>query len=212
MGRPKRIILIRHGESQANVDRTLYDRIPDHKFSLTEKGRGQALAAGVELRKLVGDEAVHFYISPYQRTRETYAEIARAFAPAAIRSYEEPRIREQDWGSFRSPAESDAVNAERDRYGNFFFRIPGGESGADVYDRTSTFIDTMFRDFERDDFPPNAVLVTHGLTLRLFLMRWFHWSVEKFERLRNPKNCQWEVMTLEPSGRYCAPELAAHPE
>ena len=212
MGRPKRIILIRHGQSEANVDRNLYATIPDHRFSLTEKGRAQALAAGVELRKLIGDERAHAYVSPYHRTRETQAEIARAFAPDAVRSFEEPRIREQDWGSFRTPEEGTRVDAERDRYGTFFFRIPGGESGADVYDRTSGFIDTLFRDFERDDAAPNVLLVTHGLTMRLFLMRWFHWSVEKFEKLANPKNCQWFVMKLEPGGRYSAPELPDHAE
>jgi len=46
-------------------------------------------------------------------------------------------------------------------------------------------------------------LVTHGLTIRLFLMRWFHWSVEKFERLRNPENCEFFVMELNrQSGKY----------
>ena len=32
------------------------------------------------------------------------------------------------------------------------------------------------------------LLVTHGLTLRIFLMRWFHWSVEDFLQVYNPNN------------------------
>lgn len=35
----------------------------------------------------------------------------------------------------------------------------------------------------------NLVLVTHGLTLRIFLMRWFHWSVDEFLQVYNPANC-----------------------
>ena len=36
----------------------------------------------------------------------------------------------------------------------------------------------------------NLVLVTHGLALRIFLMRWFHWTVEEFEEVYNPDNAQ----------------------
>ena len=40
--KPKRIILIRHGESQANVDKYLFGRVPDYTIELTEKGHEQA--------------------------------------------------------------------------------------------------------------------------------------------------------------------------
>ena len=48
----------------------------------------------------------------------------------------------------------------------------------------------------------NALIVTHGLMLRLFLMRWFPWSVEEFEILRNPRNGQVVVMDRLPNGKY----------
>ena len=38
--------------------------------------------------------------------------------------------------------------------------------------------------------------------MRLFLMRWYHWSVEEFEDLRNPKNCQIVVMQRDEMNRY----------
>ena len=38
------------------------------------------------------------------------------------------------------------------------------------------------------------LVVTHGLTGRLFLMRWFHWTVEKFEETYNPPNGALMVM------------------
>lgn len=34
----------------------------------------------------------------------------------------------------------------------------------------------------------NIVVVSHGLTLRVFLQRWFGWSVEQFLQLYNPPN------------------------
>jgi hypothetical protein len=36
--RPFRIYLVRHGESQGNVDETIYERIPDSKIPLTKRG------------------------------------------------------------------------------------------------------------------------------------------------------------------------------
>ena len=40
----------------------------------------------------------------------------------------------------------------------------------------------------------NIALVTHGLTLRLFLMRWFQLDVEMFEKTANPPNAAMIVM------------------
>ncbi|CAN0507461.1 unnamed protein product [Discosporangium mesarthrocarpum] len=53
-------------------------------------------------------------------------------------------------------------------------RFPEGESGLDVYNRATSFIATMFRDFSneaiaREDL--NIIIITHGLTLRLVRSR-----------------------------------------
>jgi broad specificity phosphatase PhoE len=94
------------------------------------------------------------------------------------------------------------LKQKRIAFSPFYYRLPDGESGADVYDRISTFLETLHRDFEKPDFPENALIVTYGMTLRIFLMRWFHWTVEYFERVRNPKNAEVVVMELEEDGRY----------
>ena len=49
-----------------------------------------------------------------------------------------------------------------------------------------------------------VVIVTHGLTLRIFLMRWFSWSVEQSQNVYNPRNCDpivikkmdWETVKM----------------
>jgi len=76
------------------------------------------------------------------------------------------------------------------------------ESAANVYDRASDFFNTLFRDVEKKDFPLNAVMVTHGMTIRLFLMRWFHYPVTEFEELCNPPNWAIVVMELQENGKY----------
>ena len=44
--RPKRIILVRHGESVGNVDPSVYVTTPDSQISLTERGFAQGAACG----------------------------------------------------------------------------------------------------------------------------------------------------------------------
>lgn len=200
--KPKRIFLIRHGESEGNVDKGVYGRKPDYALLLSDKGKRQAGEAGTKLKTSVGEESLKFYVSPLFRTRQTYQEIVKAFPDSQISSQEEPRLREQEWGHLRDLNECRAVDEERDAYGTFYFRIPDGESAADVFDRVSDFFSTLFRDFEKSDFLQNAVMVTHGMTIRLFLMRWFHYAVEEFERLANLENCAIITLELQESGRY----------
>ncbi|MEV6107193.1 histidine phosphatase family protein [Streptomyces sp. NPDC051940] len=214
MARPRRIVLIRHGESEGNVDDTIYEREPDHALRLTERGRQQARRAGERLRELFGDERVSAYVSPYRRTQETLVHMR--LDRARMRILEEPRLREQDWGNWQDPEEVRMQKVYRDAYGHFFFRFPQGESGADVYDRVGAFLESLYRSFDKPDNPENVLLVTHGLTMRLFCMRWFHWTVAEFESLSNPGNAETRMLLLdEATGRYhldrpferwCAPE------
>lgn len=89
-----------------------------------------------------------------------------------------------------------AMWQERARYGHFFYRIPNGESAADAYDRISGFNESLWRSFSEEDFASVCVLVTHGLMTRVFLMKWYHFSVEYFEDLRNVNHCEFVVMKL----------------
>ncbi len=200
--KPNRIILVRHGESEGNVDKGHYLTIPDYALNLTPKGIEQARQAGNELREIIASENLYVYLSPYVRTRQTYQYIRERIETNVVKTIEDPRIRELDWGHLRHPDENEDIIQARDSFSTFYYRIPDGESGADVYDRVSTFLETLYRDFNKKEYPQNALIVTHGLTLRLFLMRWFHWTVEEFENLRNPRNCQIVVMQKKTDDRY----------
>ena len=200
--KPKRIILIRHGESAANVDRYLFGQVPDYTIELTDVGRLQAEEAGRRLKELVGDESLYFYVSPFWRTRSTFEGVVSVFPRTQFAYSEEPRLREQEWGYLRSNEEFDKICRERREYGAFYYRIPGGEAGTDVYDRINDLLGSMYRDFCSEDFPENCVLVTHSLTIRLFLMRYYHLTVEEFEQMLSPANCELVVMTLQEDGHY----------
>jgi broad specificity phosphatase PhoE len=215
--RPKRIILVRHAESEGNVDKTIYAHTPDYALGITEWGRAQAEAAGDSIAKMIGDESIKFYVSTHRRTILTYENILHRMVLADARPekffkpYFDPRLREQDWGNFRNDEATAKIEEERDRYGAFHYRFPNGESCADVYDRCSLSLDTLFRDWtipwwrwpvRHRYVPENVCIVSHGRTIRVWLMKWFKWSVEEFEQYRNPPNCGIIVLTRNRTGKY----------
>jgi len=202
--KPERIFIVRHGQSQGNVDREIYETIPDYALQLTELGREQATNAGQKIHDIIGNESVQFYVSPFWRTRQTYLGIKKNLHPSSEVYYEDPRLREQEWDQKLGTRErfKDNEERERDSYGHFYYRFDGGESCADVYDRISDFLGTLHRDFTKKEFPKNGVLVNHGMTMRLLLMRWFHYSVEEFETWGNPHNGDYYLLELGDNGKY----------
>ena len=193
---PKRIILVRHGESAANVDPVVYSQTPDHLIHLTETGKEQAREAGRKVAALIGEEAFGVYASPYLRTLETKDSLLEGMGRQPVFDYQDPSLREQEYGNMPTPEASAANRELRERCGNFFYRFPEGESCADVYDRMCSFLASLFSQFERPDSPENIIIVSHGTAIKCFLMRWHHWTVDKFESLPNMGNCEISEIRL----------------
>lgn len=67
------------------------------------------------------------------------------------------------------------------------------------------FLDTMFR---RMDNPTtkekyeNIVIITHGLLMRIFLMRYFKWDVEQFNNISQPDNCEMFILKKQSDTQY----------
>ena len=68
---PKRIILVRHGQSEANADHSLLRDRPDNLVELTSLGSKQAEEVGHRIKQLVGDEICSLVVSPFERTLQT---------------------------------------------------------------------------------------------------------------------------------------------
>ncbi len=186
------IKLVRHGESEANTGKMSSIEVGDYSIPLSENGRKQAAEAG---KRIGGDflKQALVYTSPYRRARETLDAILDAVglagADGPVRTYEDPRLREVEHGyEALEPQEQ-----LRKTHGWFYYRFRGGESPADCYDRTSSFLESMMRQAERRE-TDRILIVTHGLTIRCFVMRFLHLSVEQFDMLANPANC--DVVTI----------------
>ncbi|MFT3710687.1 MAG: histidine phosphatase family protein [Archangium sp.] len=184
------IKLVRHGQSRANVGEVEARDVGDHNIELTEQGREQARAVGGTLGAAYLKDAL-IYCSPYVRTRQTLTNILEGagLTREAVRIYEDPRLREVDPGY----SEYEKQHELRRTHGWFYYRFKGGESPADCFDRTSSFLESMMRQVERKA-AEHVLIVTHGLTIRCFAMRWMHLSVEQFDELANPTNC--DIVTI----------------
>ncbi len=198
---PLVIKLVRHGESEANTGRMLTHEIGDHAIPLSPRGAEQARDVGARMGKDFLESAL-VYTSPYRRTRETLSQIfvGCGLEPPAgpLGLYEDPRLREVEHGY--EPI--DGQEELRAKHGWFYYRFRGGESPADCYDRTSSFLESMMRQVERKQ-AERVLIVTHGLTIRCFVMRFLHLSVEQFDSLANPANC--DIVTLADRHRLESP-------
>jgi broad specificity phosphatase PhoE len=183
-----KVILLRHGECLGNVDKAAYTTIPDHALPLTAHGEEQARGAGPRIRDLVGGERFGVFVSPYRRTLHTLELLG--LEPAW--TVQEPRLREQDWGNLQDPADQEVQKRLRHEFGHFFYRLPFGESGADVDDRVAAFLSDLRA--TGHDHPATVVIVSHGLTIRLLCRRVFGWSVELFESLSNLDTCEYRIV------------------
>jgi 2,3-bisphosphoglycerate-dependent phosphoglycerate mutase len=206
---PIRIYLVRHGQSEANLDKTVNTRLPDHRVELSPEGHRQAALAGEYLARTMPREArIRILSSPYVRTRQTGAAIEQALTGAGLHfdRREAVELRELAFGLFDGIADADLAKAfprEYEHYekhkrfaGEFFAPMPLGESRVDVADRVKGVFGTILRDaaLERSDAVDTFIILSHGVTIRCFRMQWMHYPWEWYERERNPKNCSIQLI------------------
>ena len=192
-----RIFLVRHGESEANVDHTVYRTVADHAINLSPRGKAQAHEAGQFLQQYEYLKGIHprLWVSPYARTRQTADGLEEgAGSDFFFDRREHILLVEQQLGLFDGVLEEDRVRlfpSESEHFekacrysGRFWARPPQGESRFDVCQR----IHQAFGTFQRDN-AEYLVIATHGTALRAFVMMWCHKPVEWFEFEPNPPNC-----------------------
>lgn len=158
-----RLVLLRHGQSHANVERRLDTRPPG--AALTPLGRDQARAFAQDL----GQPALLAH-SVAVRALETAAVIG---AQLDVLAHEVAGIHEVQVGELENRNDDDAVaefNAIYDRWqhGELDVPLPGGETGSEVLDRyVPVLIDLRMRYLDDDEWDGDIVVVSHGAAIRL---------------------------------------------
>jgi broad specificity phosphatase PhoE len=175
------LILIRHGQSAANVAFPEADAAGllesgltgrDSDVELTDLGREQAKAIGHWLAALPADQLPQVVItSPYLRARETWRIAAEASGLDLPVPTTDDRLVDRLLGDLEMvtrAAIADRFPDEAGRWktaGEYHYRPPGGESFGDIAERLSSFL----ADLNRDHAGERVVVVAHDaviLTMR----------------------------------------------
>lgn len=205
------IILVRHDVSSANLDPSVYKRLPDHMIPLADPGSERLARAGMMVRSLsLPAERTLSWCSPYIRCAQTEASVLEhAFGEDArtVRRREAFLLREQDFGDWDSLTDDEAMLKLPDSYakrqrltdnlGKFYFRYPNGESRADVVQRIILF----FGKLHRSDFLHHVVFL-HGVSQRAFRMAWRNLPVDWFEDEPNPANASVLLLRRDAKGAW----------
>lgn len=203
-----KIFLIRHGESSQNTKENNIIKLPDNKVPLTANGEKQASLVGTFLKNYVIENNIDIsnatlWVSPYERTRKTAEIINKELNIKDVK--EDIALIEQRYGLFsdnpldeckrRFPDQFEYYDRSYQNNGKFYAKLPQGESPYDVAIRVRLFIETIFRDL--DEGKDTLFIVSHGTTIRSFILDWFHYPPEWFNNEPNFENCSVRLVDKE---------------
>jgi probable phosphoglycerate mutase len=158
-----RLILVRHGQTDANVSRALDSRPPG--FPLNALGHEQAQRVG---ERLAGEPIAAVYASVAPRAQQTAAPIATAHGlEVAVVEH----IHEIFCGDYEGRSDHEARKKFDEAYrhwrdGELDVRIVGGESAAEVRDRFIPAVEALWhRHAEQGD--DAFVVVSHGGAIQI---------------------------------------------
>ncbi len=203
MGMPNHLVLVRHGQSEANIIQKLRKADPnydapagffdrhDSRVRLSPLGREQAAKTGEWLRSEFPNGFDRYYVSSLMRTRETAGRLA-----LGGRWYIDDRWRERDWGEFGTLNHAQQVeqyvhSTKLKGQSMWYWCPPGGEALAGgVQSRFKDILGTLHREMDGK----NVIAVTHGETMevgRVVLERLLpeEWEVQERDENYKLANC-----------------------
>jgi len=212
-GKPLRIILVRHAESEANVDKTLWAKMADCNVPVSERGKLQARNCGLRLIKYFEatyqqqtppkDRKCVIWTSPYMRARQTAEEISNVLGVWVDRKHETPLLAEQQFGLYEGvdwedvaetyPKETAYYRKYAHMDARYWVKMPLGESRFDVSIRVSH----LFALLHKDNFlkgVSDVIIVSHGVTIRSFILMWLHYAPEWMYTDPNPVNGEIRII------------------
>nr|WP_155907849.1 histidine phosphatase family protein [Mycolicibacterium sp. CBMA 360] len=159
-----RLVLVRHGQSEANVAKRLDTRPPG--APLTQLGHQQARDFGIDWAHPVG-LVVH---SVALRAQQTAAAIADGLGLDAVEAH---GIHEVQVGDLEDRSDPEAVEQFDAVYldwqkGSLDAAMPGGESGREVLDRYLPVLTNLrVRNLDDHEWAGDILVVSHGAAIRL---------------------------------------------
>lgn len=176
MAREGKLLLVRHGQTSANIDQVWHGHTDT---PLTALGQQQAALLGEYFHHYL-PRVDAIYASPLQRARITAEHIAGSAKQAVTL---DPRLMEFGVGDW----EGRSFDELRGKLGFFkgmmsdpHHRAPGGESRQQV---TSRFV-TAVEEFRHNHPGENIVVVAHGVAIAFALSHWLENDSAKWVNYR----------------------------
>lgn len=195
-----KLYLVRHGQSQGNVDKTIYKTIPDNKVELTTKGRLEATNAGSVLISLVDfTKPITMYHSSWKRAKDTSILIEVSFSDVYydIKNIECPLIHEH---LYYSNSEVGSIveyvpYEEGSDFGPFWYQKNGTniETYSSMYHRAMTFWNHIRLSHNKTE---TIIVVAHGVYLKVLEMVIKQLSISDYEKLKNFDNCEIRMIEV----------------
>jgi broad specificity phosphatase PhoE len=176
------LYFVRHGETDWNAERR-YQGQTD--IPLNEKGRSQSRRNGEALREhLTALRDADFIASPLNRARETM-EILRTCLALDPRAYRiDQRLIELSYGAWEGQLQADLPRIDPEglaarKKDPFRWRPEGGESYADLLNRTIDWLATIERD---------TVIASHGGVSRCLRAHLLDLAPDSIPHLESPQD------------------------
>lgn len=185
----KHILLIRHAQSQEDVNPNMKCRAQDQRISITSTGKKQVLELASSLRPIISAyERVRLITSGSTRVKHTAQLFERQFPSSVFEISIEQCVRNLDWGNVDENT-IQAVEAERYRVGVLYFQFPGGDNTPAFVSEIEAYVERLLREGLDSHAPDCVVIFTHGFALRLIAKALLKINDDDFRYLANPPNC-----------------------
>ncbi len=201
-----RILFVRHGESEGNVDASQYIQKGDSNVSLTEKGWKQVVSTGDFLSGYYLENSVIawpiIHVSPHKRTLESLSGILHGMGDVFSgepKIYPQAFLTEKFFGAASALEFIDDAQVSKDFrdnmlalskavYGNDPFQTKHlfGESTKETMIAAKLVMETIRRDIEEGKM--EHMVVCHGAVIQVLLMNWMHVMPRDKNKIGNPGN------------------------
>ena len=191
---PKRLYLLRHGQTDANILDTVQGRLPD--LPLNSTGEKQAELTAEALSEVNFNR---IYMSPALRARQTAQKIFERHIPTALaETY--PNFNEINFGDFEGRTFSkieelypDLLKTYREKPSQCVF--PRGESMIEAYERAGRTINTIIINHPHNE---SVLIVSHGGIITLIFIYLFDLDMDKmFHAIKKHHNCSLSIIDFE---------------
>lgn len=174
------ILLLRHGQTAGNLDKTAYIDLREEQMVLTGAGHEEIAALRAPLAA-TGMAVTGAVVAPERRCVQT-AELLPI--PAGTWAVDD-RLRAQCWGDLAFSGARETLEETSSWPAGLDVRFPGGETAREVLQRCTPMADELLEQERAGAGGDGMVVVAHGVVIRMLLARLQRWSDEQIEASRS---------------------------